>query len=241
MNECFPLRFNLDVCSGARAPNPERAVAALFGLDEAYVRRCAAEFQNYVCACAQETDAALRGRLRQAYAGKLVAFFGDSITSDRLGYARIAAKVLPETENFAVSCTTSVQLLHALRGEVAARMPHTAVIFIGTNDACEQGGRTQVSVEEYEKNLKDILEVLRGCKRRILFTLPGGTQYGEQTKARFNAAIRRAAAGGCTLLDTSFAAAMEGGYEPDGVHLSPAAQRRAAQRLFEILDDERGI
>ena len=236
MTDCFWLRFNLDECCSKDPRDQARAIAALFPLDEQEVRFCAKEFEQYVDGCAQELDAALCARIREQYTGRRVAFFGDSITSDKLGYARIAAKVLPESVNYAVSCITSAQVLRDLEKNLAEGIPHTAVVFIGTNDACECCGRTVTTAEEYERNLNAIFSRLGGCARRILFTLPGGVQYGEETKSAFNAAIRRAAqANDCEVFDTSYVAEMQNGYEPDGVHLSMPAQRRTAERLLAVL------
>lgn len=237
MAECFALRFNLDECCGVHSSDQIRAISGMFGLNESYVRSSAETYEQLLKAYISKLDKELLRRVQSKYQKKQIVFFGDSITSDKLSYARMIAGVLPKVSNCAISSITSANVLRNLEEDLSKVIPHIAVIFIGTNDACEKLGKTVVSVEEYGKNLSAVLRALHNCEHRILFLLPGGRQYSDGVKIAFNQKLNSLAGlFQCEILDLSFLSGSAENFEEDGVHLSVQAQFQVAQKLLKMFD-----
>ena len=181
---------------------------------------------------------------------------GDSITSDREGWARILARYWREDParrilDSAVSGDTTASLLERFNSTVANREFDWVVLFIGTNDCRQLDEKTpMVSLEEYRRNLQVILDRLAG-KRIVLVTLPpadnarfrsffpeSGNFYDPEHLDAANRVLRELAAGRQVAL-ADLAQGLQGmggdALQPDGLHLSSAGQLVLCRLLLEIL------
>lgn len=70
-----------------------------------------------------------------------------------------------------ISGNTSSDILSRLEGELSARSPHVVIFSLGGNDASRRGKtqRLKISMEEYGRNLKEIIEVTKKYSTNIVF------------------------------------------------------------------------
>lgn len=110
-----------------------------------------------------------------------LAFLGDSITSDRMGYMNVIRRAMQGQDNvtffdFAISGQKSGDLFTIMYPNVIGEHVDIAHIMIGTNDMRRMDDDTllyHTSPAEYEKNLDYIVrELVRDRTKVILTTIP---------------------------------------------------------------------
>lgn len=192
---------------------------------------------------------------------KKIAFFGDSITSDRMSYREIIACRLGGCcADCAISGGTSTTLIYGFLDALIEHQPDFVHIMIGTNDSTMLGSRREVnfvSLSEYERNLRYMLQ---NCKDKgikvIISTIPpveeeifhqmfGGYKNQENGNIKkYNEVIKQLCAEyGARLNDMEERYAAQDPrilHEPDGVHLSPAGQAVLAEAVLRKLIEAAG-
>ncbi|MEQ3554504.1 SGNH/GDSL hydrolase family protein [Pseudonocardia nematodicida] len=175
---------------------------AAFGVREAEIDRLLVVTAGLEPSAAREARAELAGRVRAA-AGALVSerpvaaglsrlgprpgerlvVVGDSISADRLSWARLLAELVPRVEPeasvevLALSGRTSSEAL-ALGPVLVSRVPTQVLVMIGTNDIRREGATTgvrMVSAAETGRNLRALrllLETETGAKVRFIVPPP---------------------------------------------------------------------
>jgi lysophospholipase L1-like esterase len=191
-----------------------------------------------------------------------ISFLGDSITSDRQSYMNIIQCALSEyggisVADYAVSGFKSGDLLTMLFPDVIAVRADIVSIMIGTNDMrrTDDAHRAlHTGIEEYEKNVRYVVEKLTGSGSRVILTtippfcmdkinasLDGyNILYTEDDRSAFNSVIRRIArdCGACLNdMDETYSKHPTADLTlDDGLHLNELGQRLLAGKLFpEIL------
>jgi len=195
----------------------------------------------------------------------VVVCFGDSITHgaglpNGQRYPDVLESLLPKTRviNAGIGGNTSQQGLARLETDVLAFRPQWVVMLFGTNDsAMTAPGRFKVPVEQYEKNLREMIDRCRQQKARaVLCTLPAivhepyftrhprecyDAQGGlDKILSNYGAAIRRVAeATGTPVVDLNAVFSRDLSLlRPDGVHPSDAGARKIAEKVAEKLRGE---
>ena len=187
----------------------------------------------------------------RALCGKRVVFLGDSITSDNLGYrdtVTLAGELL--ATDGAVSGATSSMILHSAKTHIEESKPDIVSIMIGSNDSVciESGTLQQVSLSEYERNVKSIVgwAVNNGAKV-LLFEIPpvsetrfkksfdGKSKFqSNENISVFNEALAKIAkAYGIKLISNGWLTDNDSMYMPDGIHLSLEGQEEFAKRWLK--------
>ena len=113
----------------------------------------------------------------QKLKGKRVLFFGDSLTSDRLGYRDCVTKSCQfEAKDGSFSGGTSSDIL-CIAEEYASTKPDLISIMIGTNDAIfvdKDKKCNRTSLDEYRRNLSEIICICKKyCRNIMIMTIPG--------------------------------------------------------------------
>ncbi|MEJ8281968.1 SGNH/GDSL hydrolase family protein [Pseudonocardia spirodelae] len=170
---------------GVQEQEVDRLLAVTAGLDPSAVAGVRAELGGRVRAAAGAlvgeppvADGLRRMALRP---GERVVVVGDSISADRLSWARLLAELVPmaepeaSVEVLALSGRTSSEAL-ALGPVLVSRMPTRVLVMLGTNDVRREGAATgirMVSAEETGRNLRALrllLETEAGA--RVRFVVP---------------------------------------------------------------------
>ena len=176
---------------------------------------------------------------------KKVLFFGDSISSDNLGY-RISVTRAAELEAYdaTVSGGTSSMMIQDAKATIQKICPDIVSIMIGTNDSVSTDGMHIVSIEEYERNVRALLRWSRQIGARILlFEIPpisekafnerNSKQYKTQSNEnikKYNSVLKKLADElNIQLIPHKWMNGNEDMFEPDAVHLSVKAQENFAE------------
>lgn len=184
-----------------------------------------------------------------------VVFFGDSITKQ--GYPEVVGKALGiDAVNAGVGGNNTKQGLARMQKDVLDKKPAVVVIFFGTNDCRPADEGAHVPVEQYQKNLEQMIEQSQkiGAKEIVCTPPPinpepyfkrhkrenidaeGGL---EKVLAKYRAAaIGAADAKKATLVDLNQLLAKQKQEEwlsADGVHPSPKGKEMIAGYVGDAL------
>lgn len=255
MHDCFNLRFNIQK-SGWDTPEDPALFAGMFSEQPENIRACLQDYANINRQALEEIAAGLDlPALAARCAGQALLLMGDSITSDRLSYGKIAALALPgRVIDGAISGSRSVNVAVDLPRCLAAHRPTLVSVMIGTNDAVFRDKActaTAVSLQEFRRNLTAIAEQVHQSRARlVLHAVPPAfyarfTQCSpyyavtEEANAQFAACVRCVAAQtGAVYHDTRplfRGRPPEQLFEPDGIHLSPLTQKLVARSFLQLL------
>lgn len=205
------------------------------------------------------------GLLKEKYAdkldqirGKKVVFFGDSISSDNLGY-RIAVTRAAELDavDRTISGANSAMLVQDSWDILEKNRPQIVSLMMGANDSPMLGAErfAQVSLSEYERNVSALLRWSLNLGAKVLlfevtpvhedrffkgFSKLGKYQTNENIE-KYNAVLGKIAKEyRVELQSNQWLADADRYFEPDGVHLSVEAHDifadkwlSAALRLYE--------
>lgn len=187
----------------------------------------------------------------EALYGKRVVFFGDSITSDNLGYrdtVTLAAKL--EATDGAVSGGTSSMILHSAKMHIEQKRPDIVSIMIGSNDSVciESEKLPQVSLWEYERNVTNIVGwAIKSGASVLLFEIPPVIEerfkksFDSKSKLQnnknislYNDVLKKIANSfGIPLICNNWLKDNEDLYLPDGIHLSSNGQEQFSKKWLE--------
>lgn len=178
---------------------------------------------------------------------------GDSIT--RAGYPAILEGLVPvRAINAGVGGDTTRKALRRLDRDVLAHNPLVVVMFFGANDSRKDAPGSQVSIAEYESNLKELVKrCLESGAKVLLGTMPpidpvpyytrhprekyepmGGLEAIVESYRR--SALKIATEMGVRAIDlNALLAARPEWMSADGVHASPQGNRIIAELVAEEL------
>ena len=247
MPKRFFMRFNLQNGVG-HFPATAEVGAALQNADPQEIQGYLDEFENIQTARAERIGACF-DKASSHLSGKKVVFFGDSITSDNLGYRETVCRVADLIGiDGSVSGGTSGTVLQFARDTLTAVKPDLVSIMLGTNDSVGIDSESfgQVSLDEYERNLRAILRWASEIGAQILLlAIPPIHQerfdrhFNAQSKFQSNANIERyndrlrklADEFGVELCEHRYLKAEPDLYQlidRDGIHLSPDGHEQLA-------------
>ena len=246
----FNMRFNLYNCKTPFPPKADLFAKTLEVPEE--------EMQGYANEFAEIQNARISA-LREKYGKRLDAlrgvktlFFGDSITSDNLGY-RVTVTRAAELDavDRSISGGTTTMLFQDSWELLQKTKPRIVSIMAGANDSPLMGPDRipQVSTDEYERNIKMLVKwSLQLGAKVLLFEVtpvhedratPGFTKTGKiqsnENVERYNAALRRVSREtGVELLSNRWIWEDPDRYcDRDGVHLSVEGQAVFADKWLE--------
>jgi acyl-CoA thioesterase I len=189
---------------------------------------------------------------------------GDSLTADRLGWfellsasAALAGPPPATMINLGVSGNTTADVIERFDALEAARPSHV-LLMLGTNDARSHGrpaGHHMATTAETERNLRALLDLtVNGLGAAATVIGPPAVDQ-PRVDAFFAGAVLRWDAGavaeiaeiarkvdptGIDLHGVTRSFAADGDLEPDGVHPTPAGQRRILTHIVGHLAGEPG-
>jgi lysophospholipase L1-like esterase len=257
---CFCYRFNLHKLVGMNIDDTDLpSIARIFGAGLGEIEACERENQHLL-------DAAIEGMrsrkdLTVPEGPCTYLALGDSITSDRLSYAKIIKKIwngIPGRSviDAGISGDTTADIIDRFYEDVMNVDSSVVSIFIGTNDSRGLGdgsGITRVSVDEYGMKLDYLVRTLQTRENTIInITIPPVNNrrlkefFGAESKWEYsadhleavNAVIRGVSEKyGTTLVDFAAALGEKGDdfLDTDGLHLNMRGQVLLAEMLFEVL------
>lgn len=231
----------------------EAALAALFGLDPAGYRTRLDRFEERNRAAAAELGAAPGAASSLAglpfRPGEHVVAVGESTTADRLSWFEILRHLLPEgvrCTNLAVSGSTTTQALANLP-LLSFQRPDWVLCMLGANDVQRLDGVPLVAAAETRRALLALRDLtVRRTGARWIWLTPTAVDTGRVAKyVHFRrAGLAWAGEDLDAVADLLLAepevtvdtrAAAHGHLEEDGLHLTPAGQRRVAAAVLDAL------
>jgi lysophospholipase L1-like esterase len=265
------LYFNMHDVSGQQGtPLPDAIVAHLYGLTPDALAARQAGIDRELASAARELAATAAGsafvqRFRQ---GQTVLFAGDSITTYRYSYARLAAHVLAaagvHSVNRAYSGCTSTLGLELTYSQFIPMQPDWVFLKYGVNDGKQfwrraDGHKPLVSLDEYAANMRAILTALRSdAEARVVLLTPtlvveeavrasellrtrGITWRNEDLHARGDMVVKLAREFGLPVVDLRDVLGEPPNaawFLDDGLHPNAAGERRMAERMLATLADQ---
>ena len=237
MKECFEVRYNLQKMVTSNVADVAGALSAIFGNPESELEESVAYYNEKV----KENAKSLREKFgddAKILSDKKIAFFGDSITSDRLSYANVIINsgLFSAAREFAVSGITSTVMAQIACGAISGDDYDYVCVYIGTNDEYRtDDGETLVSVSEYERNLRRTAELIkkRGAKGILFRICDRPDCLGMTPTGPFNAVVEQVAKDyGFTVIATK---KVEPGFISDRIHLDEKTQQKLAEALIKTL------
>lgn len=259
MNNCFPLRFNLNK-SGYESAYSTAALAAMFNQSEEFIAETLGQYDGINSAAAEKIKEACHGLSLDFLKGERIMLCGDSNTSDRLSWGKIVQKVLPCTViDAAVSGWRSVQLLSEIDRLLVTHKPGIVVVQIGNNDSFftnKAFTEPCATPEEFRRNLQLIAKKVTAFGARLIINSlapswcealnknHGFWSATEENNSLYNGITGEVAAEyGCLHFD--FRSIFEKErygilFYPDGTHLNPQAHFEIAGRFVKFLGEAYG-
>lgn len=232
-----------------------KTLASVYGTKFRVLRPINEELQNKVGESADKIEKEIGYSPRGEQ--KTIIFIGDSITSDRLSYAKMTGALLKKHSagriiDAGISGDTTSDIINRFYDSVLNLTFDSAVIMIGTNDARghhDHSGITNTSPGEFKRNLSYLLTFLQ--KKKIptfTITIPpvdntrlntffgdeSNYYYEEGTIAEINKIIRDLSGKFKTVCIDFAAYIAESGndvLDEDGIHLS----REGHESLLRLL------
>ena len=236
----FYSRFNLHQCAES-LPVCANIMANLLKREEKEVQAYLDEFESVQT---QRVDV-LRNKIGlkpKQMSSRKVLFFGDSITSDNLGYRTTVTKLLGlEAHDCSVSGSTTAAMIQQAEKHRGKFSDKTVSIMIGTNDSIMIGKERfqQVSLSEYHRNVSALVRWAKEEGAKILlFEIPpvhearfkehypaDKKMQSNENIAKYNDVLRKIANEYDIPLYSNqwLLSDLDLYYEPDGVHLSKEA------------------
>ncbi len=256
----FCHRFNLHKRAGLVIEDDDIAsIARIYGVPAADLEKIEKDFQKQVDNAAESVRNEIGYTLPDTPAYYIA--LGDSITSDRLSYAKIVRSAWKSNSgrrvyDAGISGDTTSDVIDRFYADVLARDFDRITVFLGTNDSRGQNDTykiTLTSLKEYEHNLHYILSRLKESGAYVaVVTLPpvnherfaeyfgkeNNTVYHDSHLERMNNSIRRAAkkhkAGLVDLADAISSSGIDA-LDEDGLHLSLEGQTLMAKLVLPVL------
>ena len=256
----FCHRFNLHKLLGFDIGDDDlKAIARIYGVSEKELHKIDEDLRKEVSESAGTVRRELKYETPQSRSTYLA--LGDSITSDRTGYAKIIRELWAGNPDRTVidagiSGDTTSDVTNRFYSDVINFSFDAASIFIGTNDSRGLGdgyGMTNVSAEEYSRHLGYYVRRLKESGAEVIVvTIPPvdnerlsrffGTEpnwsYSAGQIAKVNKTIRKTAKKEKIHLADLATAIEERGFDPldeDGLHLNSTGQQLCAQLILSIL------
>lgn len=258
----FNFKFNLhkSLIPIGIDDNDYQRLKAVYGVDDAWMEETLSQFA--------QSNARYAEKLRRSFdLDKLekkpvkIAFFGDSITSDRQSYLNILKDAVKDSKNvtlvdMAISAHKSVDLFTAIYPNMVAEHADIAHIMIGTNDVRRINDAQRLyhtSPNEYEKNVDYVVSALvKDGTKVILTTIPPYSQekadksfvgahvlFLEEDRTLFNGILHRIAKKyGAVLNDMDplyHQYPVEEITLDDGIHLNEIGQDLLAQGVVKTI------
>ena len=241
MKDCFVLRFNLENMVNPDTLDRTGALAAIFGIDKADLQESVGYYEERLQQLADTVNKDKVQAAREKFAGKKIAFFGDSLTSDRLSYANIikSLNIFEKVDIYAVSGSVSSQMIRSFAQKVKSDSYDFVSMFIGTNDsALTDVDLPFVSPEEYRRNLSYAAKCIKEMgKQGICFKLPYHKERtftnGQVITQEYNDVIEHIAQ--CSKFDVIELNNNELRYIDDNVHFVDITQRDIAEYFINHL------
>lgn len=245
----FFARFNLhnSICQN---PLSVRFMRPFFNMSDSEIEAMLCEIEEIQNARAKRLIKKYPLQTK-ALSGKRVLFLGDSITSDNLGYRGSVTRAarLAATDG-SVSGGTSTLILHDAKMHIEKQRPDIVSLMIGSNDSVsiEWGELNQVSIGEYERNVREIVRWAKESGAEVLlFEIPPvveerfeknfSGQYKMQSNkniSEYNRVLKKIADDNeIQLRSNRWLSEDDGFYEPDGIHLSVLGQEMFAEKWLE--------
>ncbi len=257
---CFCHRFNLHKLLGFNIDDTDLpSIARIFGVGLKELEACEREVRHLLDAAVE----GMRSRRELTVPDTPCTYLalGDSITSDRLSYAKILKKIwngIPGRSviDAGISGDTTTDVVNRFYGDVMNNDFSVVSIFIGTNDSrglADGSGITNVGVDEYGMKLDYLVRMLRKKEASIInITIPpvnnrrlaeffgseSNWEYSADHIEAVNALIRGVTEKyGTTLVDFAAALGERGDdyLDTDGLHLNMRGQVLLAEMLFDVL------
>lgn len=176
MKDCFVLRFNLENMVIPNINDRIGALSAIFEFERTELEESADYYNNCLTALAGSINTDLVEKARKTLSDKKIAFFGDSLTSDRISYANIIKKlnIFKKVDIYAVSGSVSSQLLRTFSQNVKMDDYDIITLFVGTNDsALTDIDFPFISANEFKRNLFYVGDFIQARNAQgICFKLP---------------------------------------------------------------------
>lgn len=243
----FFIRFNLhnSICS---FPTSFRILKPMVDISDSELEAYLEEIESTHISRAENLKSS-HSKEAELLRSRKVLFIGDSITSDNLGY-RLTVTVAAELNALdgSVSGGTTATVIHSSKTQISSFKPDLISIMMGSNDSVGVGdeGIRQVSIEEYERNLRAILKwSVESGAAILLFEIPPvhesrfKASFTSQYKCQSNDNIKKyncilkniANEYGIPLIPHSWLKdeAVDQLFESDGIHLSPQGQELFAK------------
>lgn len=243
-NDCFQLRFNLHR-SGYDFTDNSQLFSGIFSVPVEKISACLKEYDKYLDNAAKEILALLDMEKVKCLEGKTLLLLGDSITSDRVSYGKIAERMLPcKVVDCAISGSKTSDILNHINNHINNNNPDIVSVFVGTNDHVfvdKECKYPVVSIEEYKRNLILIAEKVKSYGAKLIFhsisniDLDGFYSWDNpkfadcNVNVMYNNVIKEVAGkydafyNDMTYIFDEYP--IKELLEPDGVHLSPFAHR----------------
>ena len=250
----IPVRFNYHKIAPLDIEDTDyRRISQVLNMDERYVESLCKEYER------RNNDSVekLGINVPKAKREERICCIGDSITSDRLSYFRIAQSAFKEETNvyfldFAISGWKTSDVLSEFDAQVAPFKPTIIHILLGTNDSKNAYPGEDASVtsqEEYRRNMDRLLELCDMTGAKVILTtlppcreateiLPNGNKPVWEI-ATFNVILRRLAPKHNVILND-----MESELQDrlndiidrfDNLHLNEFAHRMIASRVISYM------
>lgn len=241
----FFMRFNLQNGVG-HFPATATVGAALQNADASEIQGYLDEFDAIQSARTDRVCARV-GNAVEPLAGKKVVFFGDSNTSDNLGYRETVCRVASLTGvDASISGGTSATAIQFAHDKIRTERPDLVSVMLGANDSVAIGseGFGQVSLAEYERNLRAILIWAKKANAKVLlmeitpiqkerfdhYFLPQAKLQSKENIALYNAIVTSLANElDVPLLRHDFPD-LDAALDRDGIHLSCEGHEILAER-----------
>lgn len=255
-NDCFELRFNLHR-SGYDFTDNSELFSGIFSVQPEKIEACLNEYDKYLDNAAKEVSALLDMEKVKLLEGKTLLLMGDSITSDRVSYGKIAERILPcKVVDCAISGSKTNDVINHINNHLNNNKSDIISVLVGTNDhVCidKECKYPVVSIEEYKRNLILIAEKAKTCGAKLVFhsipkiDLEGFYSWDNPKFAScdvniiYNNAVKEVA----EKYDAVFndmryifdEYPIKELLEPDGVHLSPFAHRLWAKGFLRTITE----
>ena len=241
MKDCFVLRFNLENMVNPDTLDRTGALASIFGIDKAELEESIGYYEERLQELADTVNKDRVQAAREKFSGKKIAFFGDSLTSDRLSYANIikSLNIFEKVDIYAVSGSVSSQMIRSFVQKVKSDSYDFISMFIGTNDsALTDVDLPFVSTAEFERNLSYAVKVIKDAEKQgIVFKLPHHNEKkltnGKVITQDYNAILEGIAQ--CNGFDVIELNNIELCYIDDNVHFVDITQKDIAEFFINYL------
>lgn len=176
MKDCFVLRFNLENMVIPNIRDRIGALSAIFEYERAELEESALYYESCLMEFVNSINLDLVEKAKKIFSDKKIAFFGDSLTSDRISYANIIKKlnIFKKVDIYAVSGSVSSQVLRTFSQNVKMDDYDIISVFMGTNDsALTDVDFPFITASEFKRNLTYAGALIQDRKAQgIYFKLP---------------------------------------------------------------------